>query len=43
MPIGDNHRKSLTRITKIGNVQELVVPKSPKTGDLVRGLASQPP
>lgn len=43
MPTDDNHQIPLTRMTKTGKVQELVVPKIPKTGDPIRGLAGQPP
>lgn len=37
MPINDNRQISLICTTKTRNVQELVVPKIPKTGDLIRG------
>lgn len=43
MPTDDNHQIPLTRMTKTGKVQELVVPKIPKTGDPIRGLAGQAP
>lgn len=43
MPVDDNRQIPLTRTTTTGKVQELVVPKIPKTGDPIRGLAGQPP
>lgn len=42
-PTDGNRQIPLTRTTKTGKVQELVVPKIPKSGDPIRGLAGQPP
>lgn len=42
-PIDGNRQVTLTRKTKTGKIQELVVPKIPKSGDSIRGLAGQPP
>lgn len=42
-PIDGNRQVTLTRNTKTGKIQELVVPKIPKSGDSIRGLAGQPP
>ena len=43
IPINYNCQIPLTYTTKTGKVQELVVPKIPKTGDPIRGLAGQSP
>lgn len=38
-----NRQIPLTRTTKTGKVQKLVVPKIPKIGDSIRGLVGKPP